>query len=125
MLGAGECAFTANQVSTTNATGTCNFSAAFAAQTGDLTIGESFSIAYLGNEDVTIPQFVGAGPFSVRLNNKALDAGISVVDGPDGGVGSGLDISVSGFDPSTNNVTLDRNSGVQGKSGDVRGRGMS
>lgn len=118
VLGAGECAFTANQVSTTNATETCNFSVAFAAQTGDLTIGESFSIAYLGNEDVTIPQFVGAGPFSVRLNNKALDAGISVVDGPDGGVVSGLDISVSDFDPSTNIVTFGIQAGEKLQAGD-------
>ena len=118
VLGAGGCAFTANQVSTTNATETCNFSAAFAAQTGDLTIGESFSIAYLGNEDVTIPQFVGAGPFSIRLTNKALDAGISVVDGPDGGVVSGLDISVSDFDPSTNIVTFWIQSGEELQAGD-------
>ena len=118
VLGAGGCAFTANQVSTTNATETCNFSAAFAAQTGDLTIGESFSIAYLGNEDVTIPQFVGAGPFSIRLNNKALDAGISVVDGPDGGVVSGLDISVSDFDPSTNIVTFGIQAGEELQAGD-------
>ena len=118
VLGASECAFTANQVSTTNATETCNFSAAFAAQTGDLTIGESFSIAYLGNEDVTIPQFVGAGPFSIRLTNKALDAGISVVDGPDGGVVSGLDISVSDFDPSTNIVTFGIQAGEELQAGD-------
>ena len=118
VLGASECAFTANQVSTTNATETCNFSAAFAAQTGDLTIGESFSIAYLGNEDVTIPQFVGAGPFSIRLTNKALDAGISVVDGPDGGVVSGLDISVSDFDPATNIVTFGIQAGEELQAGD-------
>jgi len=127
VLGAGECAFTANEVANTDATGTCDFSAAFDAQTGDLTIGEEFSIAYLGNEDLTIPQFVGAGPFSVRLGNKALDADnldgdddfstgvsfadIKVVDGPDGGAVSGVDISVSGFDPSTNIVTLRVQSG--------------
>ena len=111
VLGAGECAFTANQVLSTDATEICAFSASFDAQSGDLTIGESFSIAYLGNEDLTIPQFVGAGPFNVRLSNKALDADIEVVDGPDGGAVSGVDISVSGFDASTNIVTLRVQSG--------------
>ena len=111
VLGAGECAFTANQVLSTDATEICAFSASFDAQSGDLTIGESFSIAYLGNEDLTIPQFVGAGPFNVRLSNKALDADIEVVDGPNGGAVSGVDISVSGFDASTNIVTLRVQSG--------------
>ncbi len=128
VLGAGECAFTANQVLTTDATETCKFSASFAAQTGDLTIGETFSIAYLGNEDLSIPKFVGAGPFSVRLSNKVLDldgdgdlsAGgdISVVDGPDGGAVAGVDISVSGFDPATNIVTLSVQSGEDLQAGD-------
>jgi len=134
VLGTGNCAFTANQVLTTDATETCNFSASYAAQTGDLTIGETFSIAYLGNEDLPIPQFVGAGPFSARLSNKALDADnldadndpftgitftdLSVVDGPDGGAVSGVDISVSGFDPSTNIVTLRIQSGETLQAGD-------
>ena len=118
VLGAGECAFTANQVLSTDATEICAFSASFAAQSGDLTIGESFSIAYLGNEDLTIPQFVGAGPFNVRLSNKALDADIEVVDGPDGGAVSGVDISVSGFDASTNIVTFRVQSGEALQAGD-------
>jgi membrane protease subunit HflK len=118
VLGAGECAFTANQVLSTDATEICAFSASFDAQSGDLTIGESFSIAYLGNEDLTIPQFVGAGPFNVRLSNKALDADIEVVDGPDGGAVSGVDISVSGFDASTNIVTLRVQSGEAVQAGD-------
>ena len=122
VLGSDGCAFTANQVQMTEATETCAFSVSFDAQSGDLTIGEAFSIAYLGNEDLSVPQFVGAGPFSARLSNKALDAdnldgdgdlntGVSfadlkVVDGPDGGVTKGVDISVSKFDPATNIVTL-------------------
>ena len=118
VLGAGECAFTANQVLSTDATEICAFSASFDAQSGDLTIGESFSIAYLGNEDLTIPQFVGAGPFNVRLSNKALDADIEVVDGPNGGAVSGVDISVSGFDASTNIVTLRVQSGEALQAGD-------
>ena len=135
VLGTGNCAFTANQVLTTDATETCRFSASFAAQTGDLTIGEAFSISYLGNEDLSIPQFVGVGPFSVRLGNKALDADnldgdddlttgisfadISVVDGPDGGEVSGVDISVSGFDPSTNIVTFRVQPGEVLQAGDL------
>ena len=118
VLGAGECAFTANRVLSTDATEICAFSVSFDAQSGDLTIGESFSIAYLGNEDLTIPQFVGAGPFNVRLSNKALDADIEVVDGPDGGAVSGVDISVSGFDASTNIVTLRVQSGEALQAGD-------
>jgi membrane protease subunit HflK len=118
VLGAGECAFTANQVLSTDATEICAFSVSFDAQSGDLTIGESFSIAYLGNEDLTIPQFVGAGPFNVRLSNKALDADIKVVDGPDGGAVEGVDISVSGFDASTNIVTLRVQSGEALQAGD-------
>ena len=134
VLGARDCAFSANQVLSTDATETCNFSASFAAQDGDLTIGETFSIAYLGNEDLAIPQFVGAGPFSVRLSNKAMDADnldgdddlstgvsfldISVVDGPDGGSVSGVDVSVSGFDPTTNIVTLSVQSGEDLQAGD-------
>ena len=135
VLGTGNCAFTANQVLTTDATETCRFSASFAAQTGDLTIGEAFSISYLGNEDLSIPQFVGVGPFSVRLGNKALDADnldgdddlttgitfadISVVDGPDGGEVSGVDISVSKFDPSTNIVTFRVQPGEVLQAGDL------
>ena len=118
VLGAGKCAFTANRVLSTDATEICAFSVSFDAQSGDLTIGESFSIAYLGNEDLTIPQFVGAGPFNVRLSNKALDADIEVVDGPDGGAVSGVDISVSGFDASTNIVTLRVQSGEALQAGD-------
>ena len=134
VLGAPGCAFTANEVLTTAATQTCGFSTSFAAQTGKLTIGEAFSIAYLGNEDLAIPPFVGAGPFSVRLVNKALDtdnadgdndpatgisaADITVVDGPDGGEASGVDISVLGFDPSTNIVTFSVQSGETLQAGD-------
>ena len=122
VLGAPGCAFTANEVLTTEATQICGFSTAFAAQLGDLTIGEAFSIAYLGNEDLEIPQFVGAGPFSVRLVNKALDAtaaDIKVVDGPDGGESPGVDISVLGFDPSTNIVTFSVQSGETLRAGDL------
>ncbi len=119
VLGAPDCAFTANEVSNTDATQTCRFSTAFDAQTGDLTIGQAFSIAYLGNEDLVIPQFVGAGPFSVRLRNKALDGIVVVVDGPDGGAASGVDISVLSFNESTNIVTFSVQSGETLEAGDL------
>ncbi|MDA0264746.1 MAG: FtsH protease activity modulator HflK [Chloroflexi bacterium] len=135
VIGAPQCAFTARDVAATDATQICGFSTAFAAQSGNLTIGERFSIAYLGNEDLAIPQFAGAGPFNVRLTNKALDAdnadgdndlatGISfsdikVIDGPDGGKTSGVDISVSGFDPSTNILTLSVQTGETLAAGDL------
>ena len=135
VLGAPDCVFTAHEVLNTTATQTCGFSTAFAAQTGDLSIGEPFSIAYLGNEDLVIPQFVGAGPFSVRLGNKALDldnadgdndpatgvsgADITVVDGPDGGAAAGGDITVLVFDPSTNIVTFRVQSGETLRAGDL------
>ena len=135
VLGAPGCAFTAQEVLTTAATQNCRFSTAFDAQIGDLTIGEAFSIAYLGNEDVAIPQFAGAGPFSVRLGNKVLDtdnadgdddrttgitaADILVVDGPDGGDSSGVDISVLSFDPSTNIVTFRIQPGENLQAGDL------
>ena len=118
VLGAPDCVFTANEVLTTAATQTCRFSTAFDGQSGDLTIGESFSISYLGNEDLVVPQFVGAGPFTVRLANKALNSNITVVDGPDGGEVSGVDVSVSGFNPSTNIVTFRVQSGETLLAGD-------
>jgi membrane protease subunit HflK len=129
VLGAPQCAFTANEVLKTGATQTCGFSTSFDAQSGDLIIGEAFSIAYLGNEDLVIPPFVGAGPFNVRLGNTVLDgddpgtgisaSDITVVDGPDGGEASGVDVSVSGFDPSTNIVTLRVQSGEALQAGDL------
>jgi len=134
VLGAPDCVFTAQEVLTTDATQTCRFSTSFDAQSGDLTIGEAFTIAYLGNEDLSIPQFVGTGPFNVRLGNKALDddntdgdndretgvsaADITVVDGPDGGAIPGVDVAVSGFDPSTNIVTLRLQAGETLQAGD-------
>ena len=45
-------------------------------------------------------------------------ADIKVVDGPDGGATSGIDISVSGFDPSTNIVTFRVQAGETLQAGD-------
>ena len=128
VIGAPDCVFTEREVRTTDATQTCTFSATVGSRNGDLTPGESFSVAYLGNENLVIPQFVGSGPFSVRLKNKVLDhdnadqdndlntgvtgADIEVVDGP----GS---LEVAGFDPYTNILTLAVETGTVLQAGDL------
>jgi membrane protease subunit HflK len=123
-LGDGSgCLFTnAETVSDSDTAVTCAFSVSFDAQTGDLVSGVPFSIAYLGNEILTLPSLVGTGPFEMRLDNPVLDTdnsdrddthatGISatdikVVSGPDGGKVQGIDIAVDGFDARTNVVTF-------------------
>ncbi len=134
-IGAPNCASTAREVLETELTQTCGASVSLGAQHGEPAIGESFSIAYLGNEDLIVPQFVGAGPFSVRLRNVVLDTDnadgdsnmasgvgsgdIEVVDSPDGGEIDGPDISVSGFDPNTNILTLSIQEGETVEAGDL------
>ena len=128
VIGAPDCVFTERKVQNTDATQTCAFSVTVGSRNGDLTVGESFSVAYLGNENLVIPQFVGSGPFSVRLNNKVLDhdnadqdndlntgvteADIEVVDGPGG-------LEVAGFDPYTNILTLAVETGTVLQAGDL------
>ena len=129
VIGAPDCVFTEREVvQNTDATQTCTFSVTVGSRDGDLTVGESFSVAYLGNENLVIPQFVGSGPFSVRLNNKVLDhdnadqdndlntgvteADIEVVDGPGG-------LEVAGFDPYTNILTLAVETGTVLQAGDL------
>jgi len=121
VIGAPQCAFTTRGVLETEATQICGFSVAAETQRdGDLTIGEPFSLAYLGNESLVVPQFVGAGPFGVRLRNVVLDANdIEVVDSPDGGEVSGPDIFVYGFDQNTNILTLGIQNGETVVAGDV------
>ena len=121
VIGAPQCAFTTRGVLETEATQTCGFSVSVATQRGgDLTIGEPFSLAYRGNESLVVPQFVGAGPFGVRLRNVVLDANdIEIVDSPDGGEVSGPDIFVSGFDQNTNILTLGIQNGETVVAGDV------
>jgi len=121
VIGAPQCAFTTRGVLETEATQTCGFSVSVDTQRGgDLTIGEPFSLAYLGNESLVVPQFVGAGPFGVRLRNVVLDANdIEVVDSPDGGEVSGPDIFVYGFDQNTNILTLGIQNGETVVAGDV------
>ena len=121
VIGAPQCAFTTRGVLETEATQICGFSVSVDTQRGgDLTIGEPFSLAYRGNESLVVPEFVGAGPFGVRLRNVVLDANdIEVVDSPDGGEVSGPDIFVSGFDQNTNILTLDIQNGETVVAGDV------
>lgn len=112
----------------------CGFSVAYDAPAGDLTTGDRFSIAYLGNEDLVLPTLIGSGPFEIRLRNTVLDldnadgdsdratgitgADINVVDGPDGGIVEGIDITVTGFDPPTNVVSFAVQKGESLKRGD-------
>lgn len=122
-LGDGSgCLFTNAETGSDDDAVTCTFSVSFDAQTGDLVSGIPFSIAYLGNEILTLPSLVGNGPFEMRLGNPVLDtdnsdrddnhasgisaADIKVVDGPDGGIVQGIDIAVDGFDARTNVVTF-------------------
>ena len=128
VIGAPDCVFTEREVRTTGAAQTCTFSVTIGSRDGELTVGESFSVAYLGNENLVIPQFVGSGPFSVRLNNKVLDhdnadqdkdlntgvtaSDIEVVDGPE-------DLAVAGFDPYTNILTLRAETGTVLQAGDL------
>jgi membrane protease subunit HflK len=121
VIGAPDCDFTDRAVAETGATQTCDFSVSVAGRDNEPDIGESFSIAYLGNENLVVPQFVGSGPFSVRLSNRVLDrdsdpgadvtaADIQVVDGPDG-------LFVAGFDVGTNILTLGVEAGADLEAG--------
>ncbi len=121
-LGAPDCAFTTREVESTDATQLCGFTVAVDGQHGDPESEAEFRVAYLANEDHTVPQFATAGAISVRLRNPALDldnadgdddptSGVSasdfrVVDAPDGGEIPGSDLSVLEFAPSSNILTL-------------------
>ena len=112
----------------------CTFSVSYDGQNSDLVSGTGFSIAYLGNEILSLPSLVGTGPFEIRLGNPVLDtdnadgdnnvttgisaADIEVVQGPDGGKAQGVDISVNGFDTRTNVVSFRVQAGETLKAGD-------
>ena len=112
----------------------CTFSVSYDGQNSDLVSGTGFSIAYLGNEILSLPSLVGTGPFEIRLGNPVLDtdnadgdnnvttgisaADIEVVQGPDGGKAQGVDISVNGFDTRTNVVSFRVQKGEILKAGD-------
>ncbi len=120
--GAPDCGFTAREVESTEVAQLCGFSVLVDASAEAPGSGSQISVAYLGNEDLTVPQFATSGSLNLRLSNLALDldnadgdnnlttgvtvADLSVVDGPDGGARPGMDLSVSGFNPRTNILTL-------------------
>ena len=123
IVGAPDCGFTAAQVQSTELTQLCGFKVAVEGLGGTPESGEGFTVAYLGNEDLTIPPLSSTGFINLRLGNIVLDidnadadgdlttgvttSDISVVDGPDGGVRPGLDLSVSRFNSLTNILTLE------------------
>ena len=116
-LGAPACAFTVNQVESTDATQLCGFTVSVDGQHTQPEVGSEFHVVYLANEDLTVPPFATSGALSVRLGNFALDinnqdeddnlttgvtpSDFSVADGPDG-----IDLSVLEFNPLTNILTL-------------------
>ena len=120
--GAPDCGFTAQEVESGAAAQLCGFSVQIDGTNAIPESGAEFSVAYLGNEILTVPQFASSGFLNLRLGNLALDldnadgddnvmtgvtaSDIRVVDGPDGGVQPGVDVSVSGFNPITNILTL-------------------
>ena len=120
--GAPDCGFTAQEVESGAAAQLCGFSVQIDGTNAIPESGAEFSVAYLGNEILTVPQFASSGFLNLRLGNLALDldnadgdnnvmtgvtaSDIQVVDGPDGGVLPGVDVSVSGFNPITNILTL-------------------
>ena len=127
--GAPNCGFTAREVESPAVSQLCGFSVLVDGSDGSPGSGSGFSVAYLGNEDLTVPPFAASGSLNLRLNNLALDldnadgdndlttgvtaADISVVAGPDGGARPGIDLSVSVFNPSTNILTLAVQSGEE------------
>ena len=135
VLGAPDCTFTARQFAASEtATQVCGFTVSLDGENGQVPSGTETTVAYLGNEDLIIPQFSFVGSVSVRLANLVLDlnnddqdndlmtgvsAGdISVVDGPDGGVVAGLDLSPDRFDPVTNILKLNVQDGETLQPGD-------
>ena len=123
VLGAPDCAFTARQLAANEAaTQVCGFTVSVDDQNGQVEAGTRATVAYLGNEDLLVPQFASTGSISVRLTNGVLDldnsdgdgdpltgvnaADFSVVDGPDGGAVSGIDLEPAAFNSVSNILTL-------------------
>ena len=125
--GAPDCGFTAREVASGAAAQLCGFSVQVDGTDAVPESGAEFAVAYLGNEILTVPQFASSGFLNLRLSNLALDldnadgdgdlmtgvtdSDIRVVDGPDGGVQPGVDVSVFRFNPRTNILTLEVQSG--------------
>ena len=129
VTGAPDCGFTAREVETTSVLLLCGFSVLVDGSVETPGSGSQLSVAYLGNEDLTVPQFATSGSLNLRLSNFALDmdnadgdndlttgvtvSDIVVVDGPDGGAAPGVDLSISGFNSLTNILTLSVQDGEQ------------
>ena len=123
VLGAPDCAFTARQLAANeSATQVCGFTVSIDGEDGLVEAGTRATVAYLGNEDLLVPQFASTGSVSVRLTNGVLDldnsdgdddlatgvnaSDFEVVDGPDGGSVSGIDLQPSAFNAISNILTL-------------------
>ena len=123
VIGAPECAFTAREATGNEvATQVCSFTVSVDAEVGGVPAGSKATVAYLANEDLTIPQFASTGSTSIRLSNTVLDldnrdgdddletgvtaTDFTVVAGPDGGVVDGIDLVPASYNPATNILTL-------------------
>ena len=123
VLGAPNCAFTARELAENeSATQVCGFTVSVDNANGLVESGTRATVAYLGNEDLMIPQFAYTGSVSIRLTNGALDldnsdrdndpttgvnaADFAVVDGPDGGSAPGIDLEPASFNSLSNILTL-------------------
>jgi HflK protein len=135
VVGAPDCTFTARQASAPEAPSqVCRFTVSVDSETGDVESGTKATVAYLGNEDLTVPQFASTGSVSIRLSNSVLDrdnsdgddnlmtgvtvGDIFVIDGPDGGVVSGFDLTPSSFSEATNILILSVQNGETLQPGD-------
>ena len=135
VVGAPGCTFTARQLAASEtATQVCGFTVSLEGENGQVPSGTRILVAYLGNEDLAVPQFSFVGSVSVRLANLVLDSNngdedndlmtgvsagdITVVDGPDGGAVAGIDLSPASFDPATNILTLSVQEGETLQPGD-------
>ena len=136
VVGAPECAFTARQATATEtATQVCDFTVSVDAAEGGVAAGTRATVAYLGNEDLTVPQFASTGRVSIRLSNTVLDqdnqdgdndlkTGVTasdfrVVAGPDGGAVSGFDLVPEAYNPETNILALSVQAGETLVPGDL------
>ena len=135
VVGAPDCSFTARQALVSEiANQICSFTVSVDSEDGNVRPGTKAIVAYLGNEDLTIPQFASTGSVSIRLANSVLDldnrdrdgdvmtgitaADISIVDGPDGGATQGFDLAPVSFDSVTKILTLSVQSGETLQPGD-------
>ncbi len=127
IAGAPDCGFTASEVESEAVPQLCGFNVTVDGISGPPENGEAFTVAYLGNENLTVPPLSSTGFINLRLGNNVLDidnadgdgdlttgvttSDIYIVAGPDGGAVSGIDLSVSRFNSLTNILTLEVQNG--------------